>query len=213
MAGQDIVILVHGLWVHGAVMALLQRRIARCGYRAVSYSYPSMRLTLTENADRLGQFCRSFSAAKLHFVGHSLGGLVIVRMIERAPELRVGRIVLAGTPFSDSFAARRLARLPGGRSALGRSMPEWLSGRRPVQLRHEIGVIAGSIGVGIGRLVAPDLPKPNDGVVSVVETQLPAMRDHVVLKVNHTGMLISAVVARQICDFIRRGAFVKEGKA
>lgn len=207
MAEHEAVILVHGLWVHGTVMALMRRRIARCGYRALSYSYPSMRLTLTENADRLAHYCRTMGAVKLHFVGHSLGGLVVLRTLERAPELRVGRVVLAGAPFGDSFAAQRLARLPGGGAALGRSMPEWLNREKPALLRHDIGVIAGSLGIGLGRLVAPDLPQPHDGVVSVAETRLPAMRDHIVLKVTHAGMVVSGVVARQICEFLRRGAF------
>ena len=208
MSAPDAVILVHGLWVHGVVMTPLRHRIARCGYRAVSYSYPSMRLTLTENAERLAQFCRSLDAAKFHFVGHSLGGLVVLGMLERAPELHAGRIVLAGVPFSGSFAAQRLARLPGGRTALGRSVPERLRRERTGWLRHDIGVIAGSIPIGLGRLVAPDLPKPNDGVVCVAETRLPAMRDQIVLRVNHTGMLLSAAVARQICAFLRNGAFI-----
>lgn len=213
MSAPDVVILVHGLWVHGVVMTPLRRRIARCGYRAVSYSYPSMRLTLSENAERLAQFCRGLDAAKFHFVGHSLGGLVVLGMLERAPELRAGRIVLAGVPFGDSFAAQRLARLPGGRAALGRSIPEWLAREKTGWRRHDIGVVAGSIPIGLGRLVAPDLPKPNDGVVCVAETRLLAMRDHIVLKVNHTGMLLSAAVARQICAFLRHGAFVKEREA
>lgn len=213
MSAQEVVILVHGLWVHGVVMTPLRRRIARCGYRAVSYSYPSMRLTLAENAERLAQFCRSLDAAKFHFVGHSLGGLVVLGMLERAPELHAGRIVLAGVPFSGSFAAQRLARLPGGRAALGRSIPEWLTGEKTGWGRHDIGVIAGSIPIGLGRLVAPDLPRPNDGVVCVAETRLPAMREQIVLNVNHTGMLLSAAVARQICAFLRHGAFIKEREA
>lgn len=211
MAEQEAVILVHGLWVHGLVMAPLRRRIARCGYHAVSYSYPSMRLTLTENADRLAHYCRRIAAVKLNFLGHSLGGLVVLRMLESAPDLRVGRIVLAGTPCGGSFAAQRLARLPGGRAALGRSISEWFGRDRPQPpSHHDIGVIAGSVGIGLGRLVAPDMRGPNDGVVSVAETRLPEMRDHIVLKVNHTGMLLSGAVARQVCEFIRRGAFARE---
>ena len=210
MAEHEAVILVHGLWVHATVMALMRRRIARCGYGVVSYSYPSMRLTLTENADRLARYCRGLAAARIHFVGHSLGGLVILRMLERAPELGAGRVVLAGTPFGDSLSAQRLARLPGGRAALGRSVPEWLGQAKPQALaQHDIGVIAGSIAIGLGRLVAPDLPRPNDGVVTVAETRLPAMRDHIVMRVNHSGMLLSAAVARQICEFLQRGAFIR----
>lgn len=207
MSEQETVILVHGLWVHGTVMALMRGRVTRCGYRSIAYSYPTMRLTLTENAARLAEYCRSTAAPRPHFVGHSLGGLVVLRMLECAPDIDAGRVVLAGTPFADSFAGRRLARLPGGRAALGRSLPEWLQGEKHVRPDCEIGVIAGSFGLGLGRIIAMDMPAPHDGVVCVAETRVPGMRDHIVLKVNHTGMLLSAAVARHICEFIRHGVF------
>jgi pimeloyl-ACP methyl ester carboxylesterase len=204
----ETVVLVHGLWVHGLVMELMRRRVARGGYRALSYSYPSMRLTLADNAERLARYCRSLAAPRLHLVGHSLGGLIVLRMLERAPGLAPGRVVLTGTPYGGSFAGRRLAGLPGGRAALGRSMQRWLSPMQaPPATAREIGVIAGSVSLGIGRIVAPDLPAPNDGVVSVEETRVPGMHDHIVLDVNHSGMLVSRAVARQICMFLRDGKF------
>jgi pimeloyl-ACP methyl ester carboxylesterase len=204
----EVVILVHGLWVHGIAMELMRRRVARCGYRALAYSYPSMRLTLAENAERFGRYCRNLAAPRLHFVGHSLGGLIILRMLERTPGLPPGRVVLAGAPVAGSLAAQRLARLPGGRAALGRSAPEWHESAHPASdTGREIGVIAGSRPFGMGRVVAPDLPAPSDGVVSAVETRLPAMRDHIVLNVSHSGMLMSRAVAHQICAFLREGVF------
>jgi pimeloyl-ACP methyl ester carboxylesterase len=206
----EVVILVHGLWVHGALMELLRRRIARCGYRALTYSYPSMRFTLTENAECLARYCRGIGAARLNFVAHSLGGLVVLRMLERAAQLRIGRIVLAGTPCGGSCAARCLVRLPVGRALLGHSLSEWLGCEQPLlPFPYDIGVIAGRLGIGLGRLVAHDMERPNDGVVSVAETRLPQMRDHIVLNVNHTGMLFSPAVVQQICEFIRRGAFIR----
>jgi hypothetical protein len=118
--------------------------------------------------------------------------------------------VLAGAPVAGSLAARRLARLPGGRAALGRSAPEWHESAHPMSdTEREIGVIAGSRPFGIGRVVAPDLPAPSDGVVSVTETRLLAMRDHIVLNVSHFGMLLSRAVAHQICAFLRDGAFAR----
>ena len=208
-AGLDAVVLVHGLWVHGAVMLLLKRRIARAGYRAFVYSYPTLRLTLTENAQRLARYCRDIPAPRMHFVGHSLGGLIVLRMLELDGRCPPGRVVLAGVPFTGSHAAHRLSALPGGRAALGRSMPEWFAAARgePGSGR-EIGVVAGSVPFGLGRVVAPDLPRPSDGAVSVAETEVPGMRDRVVLPVSHSSMLVSSAVARQVCAFLRTGAFL-----
>ena len=205
----ETVVLVHGLWVHGLTMELMRRRVAHCGYRALAYSYPSMRLTLGENAERLARYCRDIAAPRLHFVGHSLGGLIILRMLERTPGLPPGRAVLLGSPVAGSLAARRLARLPGGRAALGRTAPEWHEAAPSrAHLGSEVGIIAGRMPVGIGRIVAPDLPAPSDGVVSVAETRLQVARDHIVLDVNHFGMLLSRAVVRQVCAFLREGAFV-----
>lgn len=200
--------LVHGLWMRGLAMELLRRRVARGGYRALAYTYPTMRLTLGENAERLARYLRALDASPLHLVGHSLGGLIVLRAIEAGSALPPGRIVLVGTPVAGSYAAWRLRRLPGGRTVLGRSLAEWLGSPGPVLApARETGAIAGSMSLGLGRLVAPRLPLPNDGVVSVEETRVPGMRDHIVLRVSHSGMLVSRAVPRQICAFLRGGGF------
>ena len=207
----DTVVLVHGLWMRGLAMELMRRRVARGGYRALAYSYPTIRRTLGENAERLARHLRELNASRLHLVGHSLGGLIVLRAIETGTALPPGRVVLLGAPLAGSYAARRLQRLPGGRKVLGRSLAEWLGSPRQMPApARETGVIAGSMSVGMGRIVAPGLPLPNDGAVSVEETRLPGMRDHIVLPVSHSGMLISRAVARQICAFLRDGAFTHQ---
>jgi pimeloyl-ACP methyl ester carboxylesterase len=206
--GQEAVVIVHGLWVHGLLMELMRRRVARGGFRAVAYSYPSMRFTVTQNVERLLDYCRGLGAPKVHLVGHSMGGLIVLRALEDAAGFTPGRAVLTGAPVAGCHAARRLARLPGGRSALGRCMPHWMEfASFAAREGREIGVIAGSKPVGLGRIVAPDLERPSDGVVSVAETRFPGMSDHIVLNVSHTGMLLSRPVAHQIGAFLRDGAF------
>lgn len=204
----ETVILVHGLWVHGIAMGLMRRRVARSGFRVFAYSYPSVRLSFAENVERLARYCRELGVPRLHFVGHSLGGLIVLRLLERAFGIQPGRVVLAGVPVAGSYTAQRLARLPGGRAALGRSMMEWMESNPTLSgSGYEIGVIAGRMPVGAGRIVAPRLPGPNDGAVRVEETLLPATRDRIVLNVSHSGMLLSRAVAQQICAFLRNGAF------
>lgn len=206
--GHAITVLVHGLWMHGVVMQLQRYCLARMGFDALCYSYPSMRLTLTENADRLAQFARTLAASHIHWVGHSLGGLVILRMLEREPALPPGRVVLLGVPYGDGYARRALAASPLGARMLGRSIGEWIDIKKPENFPgREIGVIAGSLGRGLGRVVARGLPTPNDGVVTVAETGLAAARDRIVLPVSHSGMLFSRRVARQSGAFLRAGKF------
>jgi len=185
-----------------------RRHLARAGFDVISYSYPSVRLSLAENADDLAQFARDLAAPCIHWVGHSLGGIVILCALTRAPQLPPGRVVLAGTPYRGSRAAEILERQAFGAPLLGHSVREWLAAPKPADFGgREIGVIAGSIGVGLGRVVAPGLPQPNDGTVAVEETMVPGARDNIVLPITHTGMLASRAVARQIEAFLRDGYF------
>jgi pimeloyl-ACP methyl ester carboxylesterase len=202
------VLLVHGLWLHPFVMGLMRSRLARHGYDVLAYGYPTVTMGLRENVERLRRYCDRFSGRKLHLVGHSMGGLVALKAAELVPRDCLGRVVLVGTPFGDSFAAHALQRLPGGTWLLGRCMPEWLAAARVEPFAAcELGVIAGSRGVGLGRVIAPGLPRPHDGVVSVEETRVPGMTDHIVLRVAHTEMLFSRPVARQIAAFLGHGKF------
>jgi pimeloyl-ACP methyl ester carboxylesterase len=210
MPANETVVLIHGLWMHGALLRWMARRIARGGYTVHRYTYSSVRMNLAENARRLTAFCQTLGARPLHLVGHSLGGLLIARMLDEPHRLDIGRVVLLGSPFVDSFAARRLSRVRIGCAAVGASVAEWLRGARPETLaNYDIGVIAGSRGVGLGVVMAPDLPAPHDGTISVTETVVPGARDHIVLPVTHTQMVMSPLVVRQVCEFLRRGRFIR----
>ena len=203
----ELVVVVHGLWVTGHFMVLLNLHLRRAGYRAVSFTYPSVRETLSENALRLASFTSAQAASRVHFVGHSLGGLLILQMLSGQRDPRTGRIVLLGSPYQDCYAARNFSVSPLGRELTGRSMREWLQQAKPRPGEgDEIGVIAGSRNIGLGQIF-PGLPRPNDGTITVAETRMPGMRDHIVLPVSHSEMLLSRQVARQVCAFLRRGRF------
>lgn len=208
MAADEHVVLIHGLWMHGSLMQWMARRMARAGFTVHAYSYPSVRMNMAENARRLATYCQALNARPLHLVGHSLGGLLIARLLDTPHRLDIGRVVLMGAPFVDSFAARRLMRARVGCAAVGASIGEWLDGARPETLAgYEVGVLAGSRAMGLGMVVAPGLPTPHDGTVSVAETDVPGARDRIVLPVTHTQMVMSVPVVRQICEFLRRGRF------
>ncbi len=139
-----------------------------------------------------------------HFVGHSLGGLLVLETLNRHPAIEMGRAVLLGTPARGCYAGRRIARYPAGRWFLGESEELWREGRAAHWTRREaLGVLAGSLPFGLGRLFGP-LPGVNDGVVRLEETAIEGMADRVVLPVGHSAMLISARVAAQVCRVPRR---------
>jgi len=199
------VILAHGLWVPGIVMQPLAARLERAGFRCRTFSYPGARRPLAAHAEGLARFARETGAT--HFVGHSLGGLVILEALNTYPELAAGRVVLLGTPAQGCYAARRLTRYPGGRWFLGQSEVLWREGRAARWTRSEpLGVLAGSLPLGLGRLFGP-LPGANDGVVSVQESTVEGMRERVVLPVGHSAMLLSARVAGQVAAFLEGGRF------
>jgi pimeloyl-ACP methyl ester carboxylesterase len=193
--------------MNGAAMLPLGWLISRCGFDVARFSYASIGDGLEYNADRLASLCREHGTKPLHLVGHSLGGLLILAALNRNKDLKARRVVLIGSPYAGITAAVALARSPIGEKMLGRTLNDWMRMPRPsIPNRVELGVIAGNVPFGLGRLVAP-LPKPNDGVVRVEETRVPGAKDVIVLRINHTGMLVSPAVARATCAFLRNGTF------
>ena len=204
---KEAVIVVHGLWVNSMMMRLLGYRIWRCGFDVAYFSYDSVRAALEQNAALLSRFAATLSANTVHWVGHSLGGIVVLKMLEQCPEPRTGRIVLMGSPSAGSYAARALAKTAAGRWLLGRSTP-LVETKAALPGKYEIGVIAGCRGLGLGRLMLHALPRPNDGVVTVAETHVSGMQDHIVLQLSHSGMLFSSRAANQVCAFLKAGRFI-----
>jgi pimeloyl-ACP methyl ester carboxylesterase len=205
------VILVHGLWTPAAVLIPHGRWLRRLGYHTLRFGYPSVRATLAQNAATLRHYVAAAGGSEIHLVGHSLGGLVILDMLRQAADPRLRRVVLLGTPCVDSHCARRLARVAGMPTLLGRSIKEWLArGPGATVAPHagiEVGTLAGTRSVGLGRVV-PGLPRPNDGVVTLAEARLTGAADFIALPVAHSEMLASRRCAAQVAAFLESGHFL-----
>jgi pimeloyl-ACP methyl ester carboxylesterase len=207
-----VVVYVHGLWQRGAESHWLRRRLAQdLAAEARTFSYPSVAGDAAQNARGLTEMLREIRADTLHLVGHSLGGLVILKAFEDEEGLRrlpPGRIVLLGSPLRGSRAARNFAKLPFGEQIMGRGVREELLQTRERRWSgsRDLGVVAGDLGFGMGRLVGA-MGGPSDGTIAVEETQIDGAADRVVLRVSHTGMLFSAKVASAAGTFLRTGRF------
>lgn len=203
----DAVVLVPGLWMPGFSLALVRRRLVRCGYSCTVLTYPSTRRSLAQNAAHLARRVASLTEPTVHFVGHSLGGLLIRQLFHDFPDQRPGRVVTLGTPHGGSAVAARLVHeRPWMGWTLGRSAPALTGSVPPWQAEQPLGVIAGSLSVGLGCWLAP-LPHPHDGTVAVEETRHAGASDHIVLPVSHFSMLWSGAALRQTCAFLREGRF------
>ncbi len=206
---RETVVYVHGLWLSGREALLLKGRLAReFGYDVRTFRYPTVSSSMADVTAALQRLVAELRPRTLHLVGHSLGGLVIYRFLERFPEQAPGRAVFLGTPAVACRAAERAARLRWAASALGRCVAEELLVERERRWTsaRPLGVIAGVRPLGLGQLFAR-FGDQNDGTVAVSETRLVGAADHITLPVSHMGMLLSARVARETGTFLRNGHF------
>jgi pimeloyl-ACP methyl ester carboxylesterase len=203
------VIYVHGLWMPGDESLILRHRLAQEFDLALhSFRYSAAYSTMSAITARLEGFVRELHTPEAHFVGHSLGGLVIHRFLERFPDQPPGRAVFLGTPCVASRAAQQASRFAPVAHLMGQSVAEELLQPRERRWTHarELGVVAGTQAIGVGQLLA-DFNEDNDGTIAVSETRMPGMSDHIVLPVSHLGMLMSARVARETGLFLTQGRF------
>jgi pimeloyl-ACP methyl ester carboxylesterase len=203
----ETVVLIHGLWMNGWDMSLLRSRIQDNGYNITQFSYNSLNRTPRENAVLLQQKIQKIDTPIIHFVCHSLGGLIVRYLFSDFPEQKPGRVVTLGTPHKPSYAAYRLSTLPFGNLLLGKNIENGLLGNAPKWGgTHELGSIAGSLRFGLGVLI-PNVPLPNDGTVSIDETKMEKMKDHKIVNASHFGLLLSSKAAHLCIEFIKNGTF------
>ena len=203
-------VFVHGLFLNGAEFTLLRSRLAaQHGFRTHRFSYPTVRGSMAGAVAQLTRFVDRIEAERVHFIGHSLGGIVLCRYFQCANPARDGRVVLLGAPVAGSSSARAVAKHGWLRRVIGPLVNAelvedgeprtWTCGR-------ELGLIAGTRPMGLGRLFAR-MQEDSDGTVAVSETKLPGHTAHLVLPVSHMGMLTSARVARHVGGFLTEGRF------
>jgi pimeloyl-ACP methyl ester carboxylesterase len=213
-AHREGVVLLHGIGVGSWSLKRLERSLQRRGFATLNLDYASRKKPLEALAEEIHAPIAAFAQlcdGPVHFVGHSMGGLLTRVYISKHRPARLGRVVMLGTPNRGSEVADLLKHLSIYRAVFGPAGLQLSTTQDPVLAAlpspdYAIGIIAGC------RTIAPIasafiLPRPNDGRVSVASSKLADMADHIIVKASHTGLPSHAAAIEQTIAFLREGRF------
>jgi triacylglycerol lipase len=210
------VILLHGLCRTSASMTKMERALTQAGYRVWNIDYPSRTNTVAGLSESVLpaaiRDCRKAGAERIHFVGHSLGAILIRDYLARHELAEVGRVVMLGPPNRGSEVVDKLGSWwlfrkingPAG-SELGTAPDSAPNRIAPLHSNIAVGIIAGNRSINwINSLM---IPGPDDGKVSVDRTRLKDATGHLVLRTAHPFLMKNSIAIKQTIRFLRDGQF------
>ena len=214
-AASDCVVLLHGLWRTDASMNKMERELTDAGYDVHNISYESteesVEILAEEAVPRAIEACSD--SQTIHFVTHSMGGILMRQYLEHDDIARLGRVVMLGPPNQGSEVVDTWRKVPGF---------EWFAGPAGLQLgtgeasvprslgpaTFDVGIIAGT--QSINPILSTLLPDRDDGKVSVEATRVEGMNDHLEMPVTHVFMMRDDEVIGQVVHYLRHGRFDKD---
>ena len=211
----ECVVLLHGLNRSWRAMRPMGEMLQEDGFTVVNVDYPSQSATVEELAPGVigigVNTCREAGAHTIHFVTHSMGGILLRFENERAPIDGLGRVVMLGPPNQGSEIIDKTTEWPGFESLGGPAGAQLgtLEDSIPAQLGpvdFELGVIAGTATFNI--FASAMLPAEDDGKVTVERTKVDGMTDFLVVDHSHRFMIRMDVVLRNTRSFLRTGRFI-----
>ncbi|WOX06039.1 esterase/lipase family protein [Microbulbifer pacificus] len=216
-------ILLHGLAKSDRSMERLAQAVAEAGFHTVNVDYPSTDLPIEKLAgpaiapalDRCAQWAETETtdAPRVHFVTHSMGGILVRQYLSRVKPENLGRVVMLGPPNQGSEVVDTLGSFPGFHFMFGDAGMQLSTGKMsvPNQLgaaNFDVGIIAGT--KSINPILSTLLPNADDGKVSVARTRLKGMHDHLEMPVTHVFMMKNNDVIAQVIHYLRHGRFQRE---
>lgn len=210
-AARETVVLLHGLGRNRSSVWLLADRVEAAGYDVERIGYKSLHdapADILANVRAQIDACCAQREAPVHFVGHSLGGLLVRAYLAQAHVKKLGHVVLIGspnqgTPIVDDYRDRWWMKFAGPTAnALGTDPGSFPKSLPPPA--YPLGVIAGKV----ERVIDfPRIDGDDDGLVPVEATRVEGMRDFVVIDAGHAMLRYNEQAARQVISFLKFGQF------
>lgn len=211
----DRVVLLHGLARTSNAMNKLESKLSAVDYKVANVEYPSRDRTIEELAPlavRQGiAQCDSSGNERIHFVTHSMGGILVRYYLESNTVENLGHVVMIAPPNQGSEVVDNLARVPGFSFVNG---PAGLQlGTDENSIPVNLGRVGFSVGIIAGKktfnpILSQFLPNPDDGKVSVESTKVDGMTDFVVVDASHPFIMKDDTVIEHTISFLRTGSFV-----
>jgi pimeloyl-ACP methyl ester carboxylesterase len=209
------VVLLHGLGRSSASMLQMERELLNAGYGTVRVDYPSRQADVGELATRaLGAAITAVAEidadVPVHFVTHSMGGILLRAYLKDRRIERFGRAVMLAPPNQGSEVVDRLRNIPGFEMING---PAGLQlGTDPASIPSSLGRVEESVGIiagsrSINPILSMMMPRPNDGKVEVERAAVEGMGDFLTMEVSHTFIMQRSEVIVQVLHFLEHGAF------
>jgi len=208
----DCVILLHGLTRSADSMKKMEVRLIAAGYHTVNLDYPSTKFNIEQLTEKTIEpaIKKCPKGQKVHFVTHSLGGILIRNYLNKKAIKKLHRVVMLGPPNQGSEVVDKLKNIPGfyfinGEAGLqlgtdSKSIPMQLG-----EANFELGIIAGNWSINF--ILSTLIPGNDDGKVSVERSKLKGMSDHIIMPVTHPFMMKNEKVISQVITFLESGQF------
>ena len=199
------IIILHGLYMHGLVMLPLSKELKSLGYETRTLTYNSVAINEKKLFEKITRALRDDCDNVL--VGHSLGGLIIKRYLSTATEhkMKISHVVTIGSPLQGASVVTKIQKLGMG-MFLGNAASHGLEEHQDKwQFSQKLGSIAGTIPIGVRPLLL--MRGKSDGTVTLEETKIDGMSDHIEIKSSHTSIIYSSEVPSQIHHFITTNTF------